>query len=152
MAVSSPSGNAQSSLEKYGVKPFTKSNILHYYAPLYGVANYGLLSVNVMNPNLMIKISPKRDITNFLLVGSVVGTGLYISNTKLVKSAVAKKQVMYSACGSLLFTFGSVLMWAVLRNVLPDNKYLAVAAGVASGVTLTAVGKEYLEFIDSKLK
>ncbi|KAG8246186.1 hypothetical protein J6590_056597 [Homalodisca vitripennis] len=57
-----------------------------------------------------------------------------------------------AACGSLLFTFGSVLMWAVLRNVLPDNKYLAVAAGVASGVTLTAVGKEYLEFIDSKLK
>lgn len=152
MAAASPSGNIQSSLEKYGIKPITKSNILHHYVPLYGVANYGLLAANVMNPNWMIKISPKRDITNFLLVGSVVGTGLYISNTKLVKCAPKQKQIIYSTCGSLLFTFGSVLLWAVIRNILPDNKYLAVAAGLASGVTLTAVGKEYLEFIDSKVQ
>jgi len=152
MAVSSPSGNVHTSLEKYGLKPLTKSNILNHYAPLFGVVNYGVLSINVMNPSWMVKISPKRDITNFLLLGSVVGTGLYLSNTKLVKSAPSQKKIMYSACGSLLFTFGSVLLWAVLRNILPDNKLLAVTAGVASGVTLTVVSKDYLEFIDSKLK
>lgn len=57
----------------------------------------------------------------------------------------------FSACGSILFTFGSVLLWAVMRNILPDNKYLAVAAGLASGVTVTAVAKEYLDFVDSKV-
>ncbi|XP_054258402.1 uncharacterized protein LOC128983215 [Macrosteles quadrilineatus] len=152
MAVSSPSSSVQSTMEKYGIKPLTKSNILEHYAPLFGVANYGVLAINVMNPNWMVKISPKRDVTNFLLLGSVVGTGLYMANTKLVKSAPKQKQILYSACGSLLFTFGSVLLWAVLRNILPDNKLLAVSAGVVSGATLTVVSKEYLEYIDSKLK
>lgn len=55
MAVPSSGSNVQSSLEKYGIKPITKENLLNYYAPIYGVANYGLLAANVMNPNWIIK-------------------------------------------------------------------------------------------------
>lgn len=50
-----------------------------------------------------------------------------------------------------MFTFGSLLMWALLRSVLPDNKPLATAVGIASGVTLVAVGKEFFDFADSKV-
>lgn len=42
-------------------------------------------------------------------------------------------------------------MWALLRSVLPDNKPLATVVGIASGVTLTAVGKELFDFADSKV-
>lgn len=59
--------------------------------------------------------------------------------------------MFFSAYGSLLFTFGSLLMWALLRSVLPDNKPLATVVGIASGVTLTAVGKEFFDFADSKV-
>lgn len=55
MATGSSTGNVQSRIEKYGIKPFTKANLLKHYAPLYGLANYGLLAINVMNPNLMIR-------------------------------------------------------------------------------------------------
>lgn len=55
MAVSSPSGNVQSTLEKFGIKPLNKSTLLNHYAPMYGVASYGLLALNVMNPSLIIK-------------------------------------------------------------------------------------------------
>lgn len=51
----SEQGKCSSVLAKYGIKPFTKCNLLHYYAPLYGITSYGVLSVNVMNPGLVLK-------------------------------------------------------------------------------------------------
>ena len=54
-ATESKGSKCSSILAKYGIKPFTKCNLLHYYAPLYGIASYGVLSVNVMNPGLMLK-------------------------------------------------------------------------------------------------
>lgn len=40
---------------RLGLRPFTKPNILYYYAPLHGLVSYGALSVNVMNPALAIR-------------------------------------------------------------------------------------------------
>uniref|UniRef100_A0A1B6DNG9 Uncharacterized protein n=1 Tax=Clastoptera arizonana TaxID=38151 RepID=A0A1B6DNG9_9HEMI len=138
-------------INKITLKPLNKHNFLFFYTPIYGVCNYGMLSVNVMNPGLAFRIFPRRDVTNFLLLGSVVGTGLYISNTALVKSASTQKQFLYSGYGSLLFTFGSVLLWAVLRSVLPENKNVNTIIGIASGISLVAFGKEFLDFADSKV-
>lgn len=50
-----------------------------------------------------------------------------------------------------MFTFGSVLLWAVLRSVLPDNKGVTTVLGIASGITLATVGKEFLDFADSNM-
>lgn len=38
--------------ERIGLRPFTKQNILYYYAPIHSMIGYGALSVNVMNPGL----------------------------------------------------------------------------------------------------
>lgn len=40
---------------KLGLKPLTGHNILYYYAPLQGVLSYTALSVNVMNPSLILR-------------------------------------------------------------------------------------------------
>lgn len=40
---------------RLGLRPFTKQNVLYYYAPLHSLASYGALSVNVMNPALAIR-------------------------------------------------------------------------------------------------
>lgn len=58
--------------EKIGLKPFTKENVFYYYIPIHGLASYGALSLNVMNPSLVSKIlSPRKDLTNALLLSSV---------------------------------------------------------------------------------
>ncbi|RZF44737.1 hypothetical protein LSTR_LSTR000689 [Laodelphax striatellus] len=133
-------------------KPVNQSNILYHYTPIVGLTSYTVLSVNVMNPDLIISVFPKRDITNILLVNSLVGVGLHVYNRPILTDAAPKSKVMYCAYGSLLFSFGSVLLWAVLRTIVPDNKLLTTVLGLASGFTLTAVGKECLDFVDSKVK
>lgn len=41
--------------KKMCLKPLTKENILHFYAPAQGVISYTALSVNVMNPSLIVR-------------------------------------------------------------------------------------------------
>lgn len=40
---------------RIGLRPFTKQNILYYYAPLHSMVSYGALAVNIMNPALAVK-------------------------------------------------------------------------------------------------
>lgn len=40
---------------KLGLKPLTTHNILFYYAPVQGVLSYTALSINVMNPSLVLR-------------------------------------------------------------------------------------------------
>jgi uncharacterized membrane protein len=58
----------------------------------------------------------------------------------------------FSTFGSVIFTFGSVLLWAVLRNALPKNMALCSLIGLSSGITLIGVGRNYLNFVDSQLE
>jgi len=51
-----------------------------------------------------------------------------------------------------MFTFGSVLLWAVLRSVLPQNMVVCSLIGISSGITLIRVGQNYLHFVDSQLE
>ncbi|KAG7176505.1 hypothetical protein Hamer_G027683, partial [Homarus americanus] len=41
-----------SGLVKAGLKPVTRDNVLFYYTPLKGCAAYGILSVQMFNPEL----------------------------------------------------------------------------------------------------
>ncbi|KAL1459422.1 hypothetical protein WDU94_011404 [Cyamophila willieti] len=135
---------------KKSIKPFNQQNILYYYAPIYGATNYALLSVNVMHPSLMYRIIPKHDVANVFLFTSVVGSGLYIHGRKHLQGAPQQLQIMFSAYGSLLFSFGSVLIWAMMRKFLSHNKFLAIIAGLSSSATFILIGKEYLDYIDAR--
>jgi uncharacterized membrane protein len=58
----------------------------------------------------------------------------------------------FSVFGSVIFTFGSVLLWAVFRSALPQNVALCSLIGLSSGITLIGVGQNYLNFVDSQLE
>ncbi|PNF30593.1 hypothetical protein B7P43_G06133 [Cryptotermes secundus] len=139
-------------VQECGIKPFTKKNVLFYYSPVLGAVSYSFLSVNVMNPGLVARFIPKRDVTNVLLLNTLIGSGLYIYNRPHLNAAPLKLRIAYSTFGSLMFTFGSVLLWAVLRSVLPHNVTLCSLIGLSSGVTLIRVGQNYLDFVDSQLE
>ncbi|XP_069680108.1 uncharacterized protein [Periplaneta americana] len=156
MATSTPQPGEHKSivsiLKDLGVKPFTKDNILFYYFPLLGAGSYTLLSINVMNPGLVVRYFPKRDVTNILLFNSLIGSGFYIYNRPHLNAAPIKLRIAYSTFGAVMFSFGSVLLWAVLRSILPQNMALCTLAGVSSGITLIRVGQNYLHFVDSQLE
>lgn len=99
---------------KLGLRPFTTHNILFYYAPIQGALSYTSLSVNVMNPSLVLRfvcmncvlnayiifilifrIFPKRDITNILLFNSLVGSGLYLYNRQHLSTLPTKERLLY---------------------------------------------------------
>ncbi|KAK2586692.1 hypothetical protein KPH14_011734 [Odynerus spinipes] len=146
-------GNASAGnvLKKLGLRPVTKCSLVKYYMPVFGVASYTALSVNVMNPSLVIRIFPKKDITNYLLFSALAGTGSYIYSREHMEKAPVSTRLLYSGTGALLLSFGSVLMWAVLRSIVPPNPTLCTLAGIGSGLLIIKFGSSYLDFVDNQI-
>lgn len=57
--------------------------------------------------------------------------------------------VHYSFLGSTLFSFGSILVWAIIRSSIPHNALLGTAVGLASGYGIARMSYEYLKLVDS---
>ncbi|RLU19194.1 hypothetical protein DMN91_007751 [Ooceraea biroi] len=160
-------------LKKLGLQPVTRCSLAKFYAPAFGAASYTAMSVNVMNPSLVVKVFPRRDITNLLLVGALTGTGMYLYTREHMKSATQPARIVYrqgfvyctsshrlfliclnllfSAAGAVLLSFGSVLVWAVLRSIVPPNPVLCTIAGVGTGVAFLKIGTSYIEFVDGQI-
>ncbi|KAL0277775.1 UNVERIFIED_CONTAM: hypothetical protein PYX00_004941 [Menopon gallinae] len=133
------------------IKPITVSNVLYYYCPIIGTTSYTLLSINVLNPALRFSFLAKRDLTNVLLVNSVIGIGCYVYSRPHLKLATDNSRFGFSAFGSMIFTFSSVLFWALLRSLLPENVAICSAVGVATSYIFVKGATNYLEFVDSKI-
>ncbi|XP_050315108.1 uncharacterized protein LOC126749460 [Anthonomus grandis grandis] len=138
--------------DKLGLKPLNAQNVLFYYAPAQGLLSYTALSVNVMNPSLVLRIFPKRDITNILLFNTLLGTGLYLYNKPHLAPLPTKEKLLYSSFGAVTFSLGSVLIWAIIRSVVPQNVALCTACGVGSGLALIKIGKSYVATVDELAK
>ncbi|XP_029671345.1 uncharacterized protein LOC115240367 [Formica exsecta] len=153
MARADGSGDADCSsiMKKLGLQPITRCSLAKFYVPAFGTASYTAMSMNVMNPSLVVKVFPKRDITNVLLVGTLVGTGSYIYTREHVKSAPQSIRILYSVTGAVLLSLGSVLMWAVIRSVVPPSPTICTIAGIGTGVALLKIGSSYLEFVDKQI-
>lgn len=59
--------------------------------------------------------------------------------------------VLNSGTGALLLSFGSVLMWAVLRSIVPPNPTLCTLVGIGSGLLIIKVGSSYMDYIDNQI-
>ncbi|KOC60852.1 hypothetical protein WH47_05630 [Habropoda laboriosa] len=151
MSATGGCGGVCTILQKLGLQPVTKCSLVKFYAPAFGVASYSALSLNVMNPGLAVRIFPKKDITNFLLGSALLGTGSYIYTRDHMKNAPPSVRVLYSAAGAVLLSFGSILVWAVLRTFLPANPTLCTIVGIGSGLTFVKVGSSYLSFVDGQI-
>lgn len=57
----------------------------------------------------------------------------------------------FSSTGGLLFGFGSVLMWAYLKNTFPKNCGVATLVGVTSGFIVAKLSIDYLNDIDTQI-
>ncbi|XP_015115718.1 uncharacterized protein LOC107040241 [Diachasma alloeum] len=138
-------------LGKFGLRPITKCSLAKFYAPSFGVGAYMGLSVNVMNPNLLMRVFPKVDLTNYLLGSALLGTGSYLYTREHMKVAPMGVRITYSITGALLLSFGSVLIWAVLHSIIPSNPTVSTIAGLGTGLAAVKIGHSYLEFVDSQI-
>ncbi|XP_014272135.1 uncharacterized protein [Halyomorpha halys] len=132
------------------LKPLTMSNIAAFYVPVFGSVSYATLSVNVMNPSLLTKVVPSRDVTNFLLTTSVVGSGMYVYHRTHLRDAEMGFKMLYSCFDALIFNFGSVLLWAVLRTVSPKSNCISTIMGLLTSAGLLCTGYSYLKYLDDK--
>lgn len=57
----------------------------------------------------------------------------------------------FSAAGGVLFSFGSVLMWAFLKNLLPKNNGVTTFVGLTSGYVVVRLTTEYLQEVDAQI-
>lgn len=55
------------------------------------------------------------------------------------------------AAGGVLFSFGSVLMWAFLKNLLPKNNGVTTFVGLTSGYVIVRLTTEYLHDVDAQI-
>lgn len=131
------------------VKPFNTHNLLYYYVPVQGVLSYTALSINVMNPCLVLRIFPRKDATNILLMNSLLGTGLYLYGRPHIKDLPQRQRLIYSTFGSVTFSLGSVLIWAILRSLIPENIPLCTLAAIGTSATLLKIGSSYSGYVDS---
>lgn len=62
-----------------------------------------------------------------------------------------KSKIYFSVTGGILFSFGSVLMWAFLRNLLPKNNGVATFVGIVTGYGIVKLSTDYLSEVDSQV-
>jgi len=48
-------GYCSTIVKKLGLRPVTRCNLAKFYAPAFGAVSYTAMSVNVMNPSLVVK-------------------------------------------------------------------------------------------------
>lgn len=88
-------------------------------------------------------------VANGLWFNSHLGVGLFIFSRKHIEIASVPYRVLYSALGSVIFNFGSVLLWATGKAVLPSHPPTRVAFGALSGLAFLSLGYSYFRFVDA---
>lgn len=60
-------------------------------------------------------------------------------------------RIMFSAFGSIIFNFGSILLWAMAKAILPDKTWIRAIVALVSSFGFLAIAKEYFNAIDHLL-
>lgn len=93
---------------------------------------------------------PTKDVTNFLLLHTLVGTTLYLWSRPHLQDVEPKRRAAFSLLGSGLFGLGSVLLWAIIRSAIPRNNAAATVIALGSGYAVARLGYEYVQHVDAK--
>lgn len=57
--------------------------------------------------------------------------------------------MIFSAFGATTFSLGSVLIWAIVRSLVPENVALCTVCGLGSGAALLKIARNYMRHVDS---
>ncbi|KAI8428846.1 hypothetical protein MSG28_007493 [Choristoneura fumiferana] len=136
------------SVNKVKIPPFTRDNVLYYYIPLQGLASYTTLSVSVMNPHLMVRLFPRRDVTDVLFLSAGCGAGLWLWARPHMAAAVPARRFSWAFLGGCLWPLGSIFLWAILRSSVGQRPVIGTILGITTGAMLTNIALDYFHYVE----
>ena len=127
---------------------------LKKYLPYCGLGSnlvLALHSVKVYPEKLIIGRNSRALIFHGALALSGLGTATYIFSRPVfrIMEPPRSKQLLWSGFGSLIFNFGSLLLWAICKEIFPKNKLLRAVFALSSSAGLVYVGTDYLQAVDA---
>ncbi|XP_074648843.1 uncharacterized protein LOC141904190 [Tubulanus polymorphus] len=142
----------ESKFSLQNLKNIKLDDVMYRFMPAVGGASYLAFSVNIMNPRLYKNLFAPHEllVSNKLWFNAHLGVGLYLYSRKHMITASAYQRIMYSIFGTVVFNFGSVLLWATTKALLPECVYMRSFFGLISGTSLLLIGKEYVAHLDKK--
>ncbi|XP_068630584.1 uncharacterized protein [Battus philenor] len=136
------------SVQRIRIPPFTKDNVLFYFLPMQGLVSYTTLSVSVMNPHLMVRLFPRRDVTDILFLSSGCGAGLWLWARPHIATAAPARRFSWAFLGGCLWPLGSIFLWAILRSSVGQRPVIGTVLGIATGATLTNIALDYFNYVE----
>ena len=128
----------------------TRRSLVRHYFPLSGAACHAALATHILNPDLLPKLLPSHDLAaaNLAVINANVGIGLWMYHRAHMRKVSKRTRVMYSVYTASLLNFGSVLLWALTKSILPKSLLVRTLFGALTSLCLLAVGKEYVAYLD----
>ena len=124
------------------------------YLPYGAIAGYSLLalhSVKVYPEELIIGRHSRAVIFHGALVLSGIGMSTYLYTRPVfdVMKPPKSKRVLWSLFGSAMFNFGSLLFWAICKEICPKKSILRAVLALSSSAGLVYVARDYLRAVDT---
>ncbi|XP_077999191.1 uncharacterized protein LOC144452054 [Glandiceps talaboti] len=121
------------------------------YLPCIGALSYSTFAVNVIQPKIIRSILPRHHacIASSLFFNAQLGIGLYIYHRPTLLKATTSQRIRWTVYLTVMFNFGSVLLWAAVKNLLPEQTFIKVLFAISSSICCLIVGWQYLDFVDN---
>ncbi|XP_006819900.1 uncharacterized protein LOC102805977 [Saccoglossus kowalevskii] len=121
------------------------------YLPCIGAISYSTFAVNVVQPKLFRSIFPRHHtgIASSFFFNAQLGIGLYLYSRPSLQKASAYQRVRWTVYLTAMFNFGSVLLWATSKNLLPEKTFIRILFAISSSLCYLILGWQYLDFVDS---
>lgn len=123
------------------------------YLPYGGLAGYSILALHSMKvyaEQLIIGKNARSVVFHGALTLSGIGMATYLYNRPVfdVMDSPKSKRLLWSLFGTWMFNFGSLMLWAICKEISPDYKVIRAIMALASSAGLVYVGVDYLREVD----
>ncbi|XP_005092563.3 uncharacterized protein LOC101863569 [Aplysia californica] len=128
------------------------SDVCFKITPAIGAVCYEYFSLSVMDPQWFSRAFGNSEsmVKNIVWFHAHMGAGLYLYSRRHIRKVhPVSRGIFYSMFGSILFNFGSLLLWGWGRSILPQSPALRSVCGLLSGGALLYAAQDYLQHVDS---
>lgn len=126
---------------------------LKKYLPYSGLVGYsilGLHSAQIYVQEFFIDKSARPVVFQGALVLSSIGIATYLYDRPVfdVMRPPKSKRLLWSLFGTLMFNFGSLLLWATCKEMCPKNTLIRAVLVLSSCAGVVYIGTDYLQAVD----
>lgn len=126
---------------------------LKKYLPYSGLVGYsilGLHSAQIYVQEFFIDKSARPVVFQGALVLSSIGIATYLYDRPVfdVMRPPKSKRLLWSLFGTWMFNFGSLLLWAICKEMCPKNTLIRAVLVLSSCAGVVYIGTDYLQAVD----